>query len=148
MSKLLREYDSEHHFLFSHVLRFSEKPDEYDDHGYMIPNVMRRVLDVFLAFKCPGGGGLPGQLDKLCTDYPELDRERLAALERLGMRCRMSGLDGSCCPGWLGLTTGKAPVPVVFCRVDPRNGRSFRRLWIVDGDLRWSACPCTIVRLA
>ena len=60
-----------------------EQPDGYDDHGYMIPNVIRRVLDVFLAFKCPGGGGLPSQLDKLCTDYPILDRETLAALERL-----------------------------------------------------------------
>ncbi|WP_025828529.1 ATP-binding protein [Acetobacter okinawensis] len=83
MSKLLREYDSEYHFLFSHVQRFVEQPDAYDDHGYMMPNVIRRVLDVFLAFKSPGGGGLPGQLDKLCADYPGLDRERLAALERL-----------------------------------------------------------------
>lgn len=83
MSKLLREYDSEYHFLFSHVLRFVEQPDAYDDQGYMMPNVIRRVLDVFLAFKCPGGGGLPAQLDKLCADYPELDREQLAALERL-----------------------------------------------------------------
>ena len=83
MSKLLREYDSEYHFLFSHVLRFANQPDAYDDHGYMIPNVIRRVLDVFLAFKAPGGGGLPSQLDKLCSDYPDLDRERLAALERL-----------------------------------------------------------------
>jgi wobble nucleotide-excising tRNase len=83
MSKLLREYDSEYHFLFSHLLRFANQPDAYDDHGYMIPNVIRRVLDVFLAFKAPGGGGLPSQLDKLCSDYPDLDRERLAALERL-----------------------------------------------------------------
>lgn len=83
MSKLLREYDSEYHFLFSHVLRFVERPEAYDDHGYMIPNVIRRVLDVFLAFKCPGGGGLPSQLEKLCKDYPTLDREKLAALERL-----------------------------------------------------------------
>ena len=83
MSKLLREYDSEYHFLFNHVFRFVNQPDAYDDHGYMIPNVIRRVLDVFLAFKCPGGGGLPSQLDKLYTDYPILDRERLAALERL-----------------------------------------------------------------
>lgn len=83
MSKLLREYDSEYHFLFSHVLRFVEQPNSYDDHGYMIPNVIRRVLDVFLAFKCPGGGGLSSQLDKLRTDYPTLDRDRLAALERL-----------------------------------------------------------------
>ncbi|MET3828229.1 wobble nucleotide-excising tRNase [Sphingomonas sp. PvP055] len=83
MSKLLREYDSEYHFLFSHVPRFVEQPDAYDDHGYMIPNVLRRVLDVFLAFKCPGGSGLPNQLDKLCADHPDLDRDRLAALERL-----------------------------------------------------------------
>lgn len=83
MSKLLREYDSEYHFLFSHVLRFVDKADGYDDHGYMIPNVMRRVLDVFLAFKCPGSGGLTGQLAKLYSDYPELDRDKLTALERL-----------------------------------------------------------------
>jgi wobble nucleotide-excising tRNase len=83
MSKLLREYDSEYHFLFSHVLRFAEQAEAYDDHGYMIPNVLRRVLDVFLAFKCPGGSGLPNQLEKLCADYPDLDRDRLAALERL-----------------------------------------------------------------
>ena len=83
MSKLLREYDSEYHFLFSHVLRFVKQAEAYDDHGYMIPNVLRRVLDIFLAFKCPGGSGLPNQLDKLCADYPDLDRDRLAALERL-----------------------------------------------------------------
>jgi wobble nucleotide-excising tRNase len=83
MSKLLREYDSEYHFLFSHILRFVEQPDVYDDHAYMVPNVIRRVLDVFLAFKCPGGGGIPSQLDKLCADYSILDREKLAGLERL-----------------------------------------------------------------
>lgn len=83
MSKLLREYDSEYHFLFSHVLRFVENGNAYDDHGYMIPNVMRRVLDIFLAFKCPGSSGLTGQMAKLYADYPELDRDKLTALERL-----------------------------------------------------------------
>ncbi|MBY5363516.1 AAA family ATPase [Rhizobium leguminosarum] len=83
MSKLLREYDSEYHFLFSHVLRFIEKADAHDEHGYMLPNVMRRVLDVFLAFKCPGSSGLSGQMAKLYSDYPELDRDKLTALERL-----------------------------------------------------------------
>jgi wobble nucleotide-excising tRNase len=83
MSKLLRDYDSEYHFLFSHILRFLEKPDTYHDHGYMMPNVLRRVLEVFLAFKCPGTSGLVGQLRKLCADYPDLDRDRLGALDRL-----------------------------------------------------------------
>lgn len=97
MSKLLREYDFEYHFLFSHVLRFVEQPNAYDDHGYMVPNVIRRVLDVFLAFKIPGGGGLPGQLDKLCTDYPELDREQLAALERLAQGEPIRTTSTTCC---------------------------------------------------
>ena len=83
MSRLLREYDSEYHYLFNHVLTFADKPDEYHDHGYMMPNVLRRVLDVFLAFKCPGSAGLSGQLDKLCRDYPDLDKDRVTALERL-----------------------------------------------------------------
>lgn len=83
MSKLLREYDSEYHFLVSHILKFIKTADAHDDHGYMLPNVMRRVLDVFLAFKCPGSSGLSGQMDKLYGDYPELDRDRLRALERL-----------------------------------------------------------------
>lgn len=83
MPRLLREYDSEYHFLFSHVLKFTDNPNAYYDHGYMIPNVLRRVLDVFLAFKCPGSSGLTDQIKKLCKDYPDLDRDRLAALERL-----------------------------------------------------------------
>jgi len=83
MSRLLREYDSEYHFLFSHILKFIEDPNAYYDHGYMMPNVLRRVLDVFLAFKCPGSSGLTGQIERLCKVYPNLDRDRLAALERL-----------------------------------------------------------------
>ncbi len=83
MSRLLREYDSEYHYLFGHVFGFTEEPSAYYEHGYMMPNVLRRVLDVFLAFKCPGSSGLPGQIAKLCVDYPGLDKDRLVALERL-----------------------------------------------------------------
>jgi len=35
MSRLLREYDSEYHFLFNHILKFTENPNIYDDHGYI-----------------------------------------------------------------------------------------------------------------
>lgn len=83
MSQLLREYDSEYHFLFDHVIRFAEAGDEHFDHGYMMPNVLRRVLDIFLAFKCPGNSGLPGKIAQLCAIHKELDRDRLVALERL-----------------------------------------------------------------
>lgn len=83
MSRLLREYDSEYHFLFSYVLRFQAANDEHFEHGYMMPNILRRVLDIFLAFRCPGSSGLPGKIDQLCVVHPELDRDRLASLERL-----------------------------------------------------------------
>lgn len=80
---LLREYDSEYHFLFGQVLRFRNAGEEHFEHGYMMPNVLRRVLDVFLAFRCPGNSGLTGKIDQLCKAHPELDRDRIVALERL-----------------------------------------------------------------
>lgn len=83
LSKLLREYDSEYHFLFHHVLRFSELGDGYSEYAYMMPNVLRRVLDVFLAFKCPGNDGLKGKVQKICDDFDTLDRTKMTALERL-----------------------------------------------------------------
>ena len=83
MSKVLREYESEYHFLFHHVLRFAEATDSHYEYGYMMPNVLRRVLDVFLAFKCPGNSGLANKIDQICTQYPDLDKDRLSALERL-----------------------------------------------------------------
>ncbi|WP_460447878.1 AAA family ATPase [Alsobacter sp. SYSU BS001988] len=83
LSKLLRDYDSEYHFLFHHLLKFHESGDEYYDYSYMIPHVLRRVLDVFLAFKCPGPDGLKGKVQKLCNEFEELDRIKMSALERL-----------------------------------------------------------------
>ncbi len=82
LPRLLREYDSEYHFLFGQVLRFEQDPESGLGHAYMMPNVLRRVLDVFLAFKCPGSP-FKSQLEELCREHPELDRDRVAALERL-----------------------------------------------------------------
>jgi len=83
MSRLLREYDSEYHFLFHHVLKFSEAENGEYEYAYMMPNVLRRVLDVFLAFRCPGNAGLASKINQLCKGYPEADKDRITALERL-----------------------------------------------------------------
>lgn len=129
MSKLLREYDSEYHFLFSHVLRFVEHPDAYDDHGYMMPNVIRRVLDVFLAFKCPGGGGLPGQLDKLCADYPDLDREKLNALERLvQVESHSDNIDDLLSFSPMTLEETKGVAVALFDAIEKVDSKHFERL--------------------
>ncbi len=82
MPALLREYDSEYHYLFHHVLKFAKAQGQYD-YAYMMPNVLRRVLDVFLAFRCPGSAPLPGKIEQLCKAYKGLDKDRIVALERL-----------------------------------------------------------------
>jgi wobble nucleotide-excising tRNase len=83
MSRLLREYDFEYHFLFHYVLKFSASRDSDYEYAYMMPNILRRVLDVFLSFRYPGNSGFASKIDQLCTDHPTLNRDRLCALERL-----------------------------------------------------------------
>lgn len=83
MSSLLREYDSEYHFLCQKVLEFEEAGTGHSEYSFMMPNVIRRVLDVFLAFKVPGTSNLSDKLRLLSQRHTELDPARLAALERL-----------------------------------------------------------------
>jgi wobble nucleotide-excising tRNase len=83
ISKLLREYDSEYHYLVDHVLKFNASADPDYEYAYMMPNVLRRVLDVFLAFRCPGSAGFASKRGQLRKDHATLDGERVAALERL-----------------------------------------------------------------
>ena len=83
MSKLLREYDFEYHFLIDHVFKFNTSSEHEYAYGYMMPNILRRVLDVFLAFRFPGSSGLSEKINQLCAAYDELDRDRMTALDRL-----------------------------------------------------------------
>jgi len=83
MPALLRDYESEYHYLFSHVIKFAKSKNNDYEHGYMIPNVLRRVMDVFLAFKYPDNSPLKNKIDKLCRECESLNQDRLVALERL-----------------------------------------------------------------
>lgn len=81
MSRLLREYDFEYHFLFKHVVDFESQGIDYE-YSYMMPHLLRRVLEVFLTFKCPGSAGLASKVEQLCRDH-SLDITRMKALDRL-----------------------------------------------------------------
>jgi wobble nucleotide-excising tRNase len=84
MPKYIREYESEYHYLFHIILRFIRKIDEPVTYFFVLPNALRKVLDVFLAFKVPGSFGLDEKIRKLLSGLPpELDRTKFAALERL-----------------------------------------------------------------
>ena len=83
MPPLLRTYDSEYHFLCHKVLEFEAMGEGHSPYGFMMPNVIRRVLEVFLAFKVPGSAPIKDKLAKLCKEHGDLDPVRILALERL-----------------------------------------------------------------
>lgn len=132
MPRLLREYDSEYHFLFSHILQFTADPETYYERGYMMPNVLRRVLDVFLAFKCPGSSGLAGQIHQICTDYRSLNRDQLSALERLAqVESHSDNLDDLLSFSSMTLEESRAAASALIQMievVDPKHLTHLRRL--------------------
>ncbi|WP_269580553.1 AAA family ATPase [Roseibium sp. Sym1] len=79
----LSAYDSEYHFLCHKMLQFEAAGAGYSDYWFMMPNVIRRVLDVFLAFKVPGSHPLLQKLETLTKKYPDIDDVRIKALDRL-----------------------------------------------------------------
>ena len=85
LPKLLREYDSEYHYLFSLVLAFAESDGTGDKRLFLMPNAMRKVADVFLAFKRPGNNGLGDKVEALAREAEALglDAARLRAVDRL-----------------------------------------------------------------
>lgn len=83
LPKLLRDYESEYHYLFDHTHRFAQSEGLSYDYLYLMPNAMRKILDIFLAFKLPGPDGLGSKVEKIATLFPDFDGNRLKALERL-----------------------------------------------------------------
>jgi wobble nucleotide-excising tRNase len=83
MPALIREYDSEYQYLFHLVLQFAQAADGQTDHFYLMPNALRKVLDIFLAFKLPGSEGLSNKVDNIANGGYGLDAARICALDRL-----------------------------------------------------------------
>jgi wobble nucleotide-excising tRNase len=83
MSRLLREYDSEYHFLCQKIFEFDEASSDHSPNLLLMPNAMRRVLEIFLAFKVPGTAPIKAKLKTLADRHAQLDPIRVAALERL-----------------------------------------------------------------
>ncbi|MBY8821088.1 AAA family ATPase [Sphingomonas colocasiae] len=83
LPKLLRDYESEYHYLFQHLKNFAASEGLAYDHFYLMPNAMRKVLDIFLAFKLPGPDGLRSKVERLAETLTSFDGNRLMALDRL-----------------------------------------------------------------
>jgi len=83
MPSLLKEYDSEYHFLCSKVLAFEAAGAAHSEYGFLMPNIIRRVLELFLAFKVPGTAPIKSKLATMTKLHSALDGTRMVALERL-----------------------------------------------------------------
>jgi wobble nucleotide-excising tRNase len=59
LDSLLQDYESEYHYLFKCVLNAAESPvaHEHLEKYYGMPNIARRLLEAFLAFRYPNGSG-------------------------------------------------------------------------------------------
>ncbi|MEX0885824.1 MAG: AAA family ATPase [Phycisphaeraceae bacterium] len=81
----LRDYESEYHYLFHMVLRFLNSKQDRGNYFFVMPNVLRKVLEAFLSFKMPGPEGLSSKIGNLVqrADQIGVDALRVRALERL-----------------------------------------------------------------
>ena len=58
LDPLLEKYESEYHYLFAHIYRATKGKNQPDlERNYVLPNLARRLLEAFLAFRHPGLSG-------------------------------------------------------------------------------------------
>lgn len=83
MPKHIRDYESEYQYLFSIVRDFATSEDGETGYFYIMPNALRKVLEIFLAFKLPGPDGLSSKIENIANGGYGLDAARVQALDRL-----------------------------------------------------------------
>jgi len=75
MDPLLKNFESEYHYLFRRVVDASALPDNVPMQDYYeLPNLARRLVESFLAFKVPGRESMIQRLDELKYDGPKTTR--------------------------------------------------------------------------
>ena len=58
LDRLLEKYESEYHYLFACIYRAATaSPEAFLEQNYLLPNIARRLLETFLAFKQPQMSG-------------------------------------------------------------------------------------------
>ncbi|MBM4146823.1 MAG: hypothetical protein FJ240_11230 [Nitrospira sp.] len=75
LDRLLYKYESEYQYLFSVVYEFSNKDDKDLEQYYHIPNIARRLLEAFLAFRQPSSKTLHKKLEDI--DYDAAKKARI-----------------------------------------------------------------------
>jgi len=78
IDKLLIDYESEYHFLFSVLYKFAKEREHHLKEMYPLPNVARKFLESFLAFRVPLGTKEPNIYQRLSLiDFDSKKKERI-----------------------------------------------------------------------
>jgi len=79
IDKLLIDYESEYHFLFSVLYRLAIEEERHLEEMYPIPNIARKFLESFLAFRVPLGSKEPNIYQRLnrIVDFDPKKKERI-----------------------------------------------------------------------
>ncbi|MDO8126260.1 MAG: AAA family ATPase [Candidatus Brocadiales bacterium] len=78
IDKLLIDYESEYHFLFSVLYKFAKEQERHLEEMYPLPNIARKFLESFLAFRVPIGSGEPSIYQRLNRiDFDSKKKERI-----------------------------------------------------------------------
>jgi len=71
----LKKYNSEYHFLFTTLLALKDKDDIDDSYLFTVPNMSRKLLEIFTSFKIPNTKiTLDQRLIRLCNSEHEAHR--------------------------------------------------------------------------
>ena len=68
LDDFLKDYHSEYHYLFSLVYQNAKKDAETLENYYLFPNLSRRLLESFLAFRVPSEKKMWKQMNKIYFD--------------------------------------------------------------------------------
>ena len=78
IDKLLIDYESEYHFLFSVLYKFNKGQEKQLEEMYPLPNIARKFLESFLAFRIPLGSREPNIYQRLNRiDFDSKKKERI-----------------------------------------------------------------------
>ena len=77
LDPLLQQYQSDYHFLFSRIYAAANPPNGTLEDVYPLPNLTRRFLEAFLAFKLPGPQTLRDKLNDV--DFDDARKARIVS---------------------------------------------------------------------
>ena len=75
LDRLLAQYESEYHYLFSRIYCAANAPADGLEDNYALPNIARRFIEAFLAFKHPQSDDLWEKVNSL--DFDEVKKTQI-----------------------------------------------------------------------